>query len=200
MATSDTNYRLFGLPGVGELTAYSLGTASVYQANTPVSYYLDSLDRIGAFFQDQPGRISPSSPGVPGVPGIGESIPQGQTIDDLRARLKKVRDDAQRKIDEISGKAPAPTPSPTPGAGGGVSIWDVLKGRTVRSGGPATGPTIGSKPMISDAGGQAFGQVGAGDCGMFDYICQFQKMDAAPRFFMLVLGIGLVWLGVKALR
>lgn len=49
----DNNFRLLTLP-FGELTGYSLGAGTVFQGSTPVMYFEDSLNRLGAFLQQRP--------------------------------------------------------------------------------------------------------------------------------------------------
>lgn len=51
----DNNFRVITLP-FSELGAYSLGAQSVFQGNTPTTFFEDSLSRLATFLQDQGQR------------------------------------------------------------------------------------------------------------------------------------------------
>ncbi len=53
------DFFLGNLDGVSDLFAEELGATADFNANTPISYSLDSLDRLLTFFQQQPIPRSP---------------------------------------------------------------------------------------------------------------------------------------------
>jgi hypothetical protein len=122
MYIPSTDFQLFSLPQFGGLFSDSLGLSNSFQSSDPSNYVNYALNSFAQILKPQTPTQIPSQPNYGAgielgnvgdlftpLPLITPQFPsfQGQdtqTLDDLRRRLQKVRDDAQAKLDETYGK------------------------------------------------------------------------------------------------
>lgn len=125
------DFDLFELPQFSPLQAQEFGAETSFRANTPLSFVDWSLNQFA-------GLMNPSA----AFPYIQNQFPSSidtffgdtyfQGAEDVRERLRRVRDEANRAL----GEAGDTTPSK-----------DCKEGRNILGG---CGPILGSKPMKSD--------------------------------------------------
>lgn len=170
-------FRAITLPYVGELTAYSLGSSSVFQSNDPAGYFADSLDLLGNYFQGQTERRIPriTSP----------------------AEWERIMRENQR----ADPAPPAPqAEGPTPG-----QCVD-RDGKIVRCGSPEdVGQVLSEEGALKVRKGKG-GDLSV-ECGNFDFGCQLDQWikgdtakDVGKRIAILIIAVVIIGAGIFSLK
>jgi len=132
------DFGLFSVPSFSPLQAQEFGAMTDFSANTPTPFIDFSLSQFLGL--TQPNNAYPyAQRQIPTriVPYELEQFFQGQ--DRSRAEIEaevRRREEAFRKAEEDARRS------------GALNIWDILQGKTVRSGG--SGPIVGDQKTVSD--------------------------------------------------
>lgn len=127
------DFDLFDLPQFSPLQAQEFGAETSFRANTPLSFVDWSLNQFAGLMNPRASYPYVQSQFPSGIDtNFGEPFFQG--AEDVRERLRRVRDEANRALGEA-------------GAAGTKSSGECTEGRNIFGG---CGPILGSKTIKSD--------------------------------------------------
>lgn len=167
-------------PMMGELAANTLGFSTVFSGNTPLSYFLGSVDRLNQFMTQRGGGIAQNS-----VPFQGQWPPAsiGQSCTDQNGRRVPCPSE--------SGDTPR---QQTPGA-------DVYVPTLPPGYDPSNEP--GDFSRTPDGIKNPDGKTAGSKCGTFDLKCQVGEVfteDAKKRLLLFTVAIIIIAAAIFSLR
>lgn len=166
-------------PMMGELAANSLGMSTVFNGNTPLSYFLDNVNRLNTFMTQRGSRI-----GQRGLPGQWPPASVGQTCTDQNGR----------RVPCPSETGDAMPRQQTPG--GDVYVPTLPPGYD-----PSNNP--GDFERVPDGIQNPDGQTAGTKCGTFDFKCQIGEVfdeDAKKRLLLFTVAVLIIAAAIFSLR
>lgn len=144
------DFDLFDLPQFSPLQAQEFGAETSFRANTPLSFVDWSLNQFAGLMNPQasfpyvqtqfPSTINQS---------FGEPFFQG--AEDVRERLRRVRDEANRALGEAGGAGSKSTGECTEGRNILGGCGPIFGSKTMKSGDSSVGTTTPTGGRIGDA-------------------------------------------------
>jgi hypothetical protein len=184
------DFELFDLPNFSPLQANEFGAFTSFSANTPTGFTDYSLDRLLGMLRTPNPIPFQSRPftndfELENMLAFFQSQSDRTSVTDLRDRLRRVRDEAQKKLEEI-GDESKPFPTTTQPEKRGCNLADILLGRCTPAILSSTGSATAEppKPMQSDGKG-VLGTEGSKSIGKW--------IEALPQ------GTGIFLIGLVAL-